>query len=139
MNPHYSFLEDYPFVENLVGGSEGWISPQQREAAIRDGRYVSATVCATVPGEGFTAIGNTSFIWLASVTDSDVAIRFLFTLAKNRREGRADALLQAVERRFPNRGWSISLVVPEGMGDGFMRKKGFLPHVLRQIEMIRAL
>jgi hypothetical protein len=57
LNPHRS-TGTYHFVELLAGDSEDWISPQQREAPIRDGRYVSATVCSTVPGEGFTAIGN---------------------------------------------------------------------------------
>lgn len=114
-------------------------------ALVRDGfddlpwALSAETAYGQIFPERFFHVNNASFIWLASVTDSDVAIRFLFTLAKNRREGSADALLQAVERRFPNRRWSISPVIPKGMGNGFMRKKGFLPHELRQIEMIRAL
>lgn len=99
----------------------------------------AATAYGQTHPERFFHIDNASFVWLASVTDSDVTIRFLFTCAKHRLKGRAGELLQALERQFPDRRWSISPVVPEGTGDGFLRKKGFLSHDLRQIEMIRNL
>ncbi len=92
----------------------------------------------TLPAR-FFHIDETSFVWLASIGENDLAIRFLFTISRRRREGLASRLLNALERRFPERRWSISPVVPEGMGAAFLQKKGFTFHDLRQIEMVRVL
>lgn len=95
------------------------------------------TACGQTLPERFFHIDGASFVWVAAITDNDLAIRFLFTTSKRRREGAADALLHALERQYPNRKWSIPPVVPEGMGSDFLRKRGFVPHELRQIEMVR--
>jgi GNAT superfamily N-acetyltransferase len=95
------------------------------------------TACGQTLPERFFHIDGASFVWLAAVTDNDIAIRFLFTASRRRREGAAGTLLGALERQHPNRKWSIPPVVPEGMGSDFLRKRGFSPHELRQIEMVR--
>jgi ribosomal protein S18 acetylase RimI-like enzyme len=84
------------------------------------------TACGQTLPERFFHIDSASFVWLASVTDTDLAIRFFFTLSSRRREGTASALFGALERQFPNRKWSIAPVVPEGMGSDFLQKKGLL-------------
>jgi ribosomal protein S18 acetylase RimI-like enzyme len=94
------------------------------------------TACGQTLPERFFHIDGASFVWVAAVTENDLAIRFLFTTSKRRREGAAGALLCSLERQYPNRKWSISPVVPEGMGSDFLRKRGFLPRELRQIEMV---
>lgn len=94
------------------------------------------TACGQTLPERFFHIDSASFVWLAPVTDTDLAIRFFFTLSSRRREGTAGALLGALERQFPNRKWSIAPVVPEGMGSDFLQKRGFSFHELRQIEMV---
>jgi ribosomal protein S18 acetylase RimI-like enzyme len=95
------------------------------------------TACGQTRPERFFHIEGASFVWVAAITDTDLAIRFLFTASKRRRSGAAGMLLGALERQYPNRKWSISPVVPEGMGRDFLRKRGFSLQELRQIEMVR--
>jgi ribosomal protein S18 acetylase RimI-like enzyme len=97
------------------------------------------TACGQTLPARFFHVDNGSFIWLASAGEKDLTIRFLFTVSERCRQGLANLLLCRLERRFPDRKWSISPVVPDGMGSDFLRGKGFEFHELRQIEMVRAL
>jgi GNAT superfamily N-acetyltransferase len=96
----------------------------------------SATAAGQVRPDSFFHLNAESFVWLGPVSDDDLTIRFLFTDRGHRGKGSATALLAALEGRFPNRQWAIPPVLPEGMGANFLRRSGFSPQALRQIEMV---
>jgi hypothetical protein len=57
-NPHRSFGTDIPSFEDLGHLPESWISEERHQEALKGGRYISATVIAVMPSEGFTVHGT---------------------------------------------------------------------------------
>jgi len=130
--------------------------PHRRETVALieiDARHVAREVagdsdCATLPwqlaGESLIGyspparafrLGDGASALLSDPRRSTILLQACIVRRQQRRQGWGRRLLEALERRFPQRGWQVPPRLPGGLADDFFRHLGFRYQPLSQLEM----